>query len=110
MSIFKYKSIKLIYILVFVNFSISAQNTVKYSPAYFGPHALPVPEVTNGKIPDNTQLGFSTDYSFGYGDQTVGLRLNAEIPLLPKFVSLNLWFDFYEKYWITPYCLSNTRY
>jgi hypothetical protein len=88
--------------IILCSLSIAAQNPVKYSPAYFGPNALPVPEVTDGKIPEHTLLGFSTDYSFGYGDNTIGLRLDAEIPLLPKFVSLKSWFVFYEKYWLTP--------
>ena len=92
----------IVFLIVWCGFSVLAQNPVKYSPAYFGPHALPVPEVTNGKIPEYTMLGYSTDYSFGFGDQTVGLRLDAEIPLLPKFVSLKLWFVFHEKYWLTP--------
>ena len=81
-------------------FSLSAQ--VNYSPAFFGPNALPVPEVTDGRIPDYTQLGFSSDYSFGFGDQTLAWRLDGEIPLLPKFVSLKLWMIIHENYWLTP--------
>jgi hypothetical protein len=88
--------------IVFSGLAVLAQNPVKYSSAFFGAHSLPVPEVTNGKIPEFTTLGLSTDYSFGFGDQTVGLRFDAEIPLLPKYISLNTWMVFYEKYWLTP--------
>jgi len=95
----------IIFLLIFFMsvgyFSLSAQE-VKYAPAYFGPNALPVPEVTDGKIPNYTQVGFSSYYSFGYGDQTLSWRLDSEIPLLPKCVSLKLWFDFHENYWLTP--------
>ena len=97
-----YKKIFLWIIFLLVGcFLLSAQD-VKYSPAFFGPNALPVPEVTEGKIPNYTQLGFSSDYSFGYGDKTLAWRLDTEIPLLPKFVSLKLWFVFHENYWLTP--------
>ena len=81
---------------------LSAQQNVKYSPAYFGPNALPVPEVTDGKIPEFTRFGFSTDYSFGFGDKTLAWRIDAEIPLLPKFVSIKAWMVVHELYWLTP--------
>jgi len=81
---------------------INAQQNVKYSPRYFGPNALPVPEVTNGKIPDYTQITFSTDYSFGFGDKTLAWRIDAEIPLLPKFIAIKAWMVVHEFYWLTP--------
>lgn len=73
-----------------------------YSPAFFGPHALPVPEVSDGRIHQCTIAGFSADYSFGYGDRTVGFRLDAEIPLVRQHVSLKLWYDVYERYRVSP--------
>jgi hypothetical protein len=86
-------------------FLASAQqdrNEVIYSPPYFGPNALPVQEVGDGKIPEYTQFGFSTDYSFGYGDKTLAWQLSAEIPLLPKYVSLKAWMMVHEFFWLTP--------
>lgn len=73
-----------------------------YSPAFFGPHALGVPEISDGRIRAHTSAGFSTDYSFGYGDRTVGFRIDAEIPLVPQYVSFKLWYDVYEKYRVSP--------
>lgn len=73
-----------------------------YSPAFFGPHALPVPEVSDARIHHYTEAGFSTDYSFGYGDRTVGFRLDAEIPLVPQRVSFKMWYDVYETYSVSP--------
>lgn len=35
--------------------NINAQ-TVKYAPAWFGPNANPVPEFTDGRIPDQTDM------------------------------------------------------
>ena len=80
----------------------TAQAPADYSPAFFGPHALPVPEVSDGKIPEFTRAGFSTDYSFGHGDRTVGFRLDAEFPLVPRKVSFRLWYDVYELYSVSP--------
>ena len=37
--------------------NINAQ-TVKYAPAWFGPNANPVPEFTDGRIPDQTDMLF----------------------------------------------------
>jgi hypothetical protein len=84
----------------------SAPTPADYSPAWFGPHALPVPEVSDGRIPEHTRGGFSTDYSFGHGigagDRTVGFRLDAEIPLVPRHASFRLWYDVYELYSLSP--------
>jgi len=92
-----------LWVIFLLGFGFSAlAQKVNYSPAFFGPNALPVPEVTDGKIPKYTQLGFSADYSFGFGDQTLAWRLDAEVPLLPKFVSLKLWMIVHENYWLTP--------
>jgi hypothetical protein len=98
--VFKRISCGFIFLLICF-FSLPAQH-VKYSPAFFGPNAMPVPEVTNGKIPDYTQFGFSTDYSFGFGDKTLAWRIDSEIPLLPKFVSIKAWMIVHELYWLTP--------
>ncbi len=87
--------------LLFVTTPAGAQE-VDYSPAFFGPHALPVPEVSDGRIPQQTLAGFSTDYSVGYGgmegSRTVGFRLDAEFPLVQRHVSFKLWHEFYELY------------
>ncbi|MCL2434796.1 MAG: hypothetical protein FWD09_01495 [Lentimicrobiaceae bacterium] len=90
----------IIFLLGF-SFSVLGQK-VNYSPAFFGPNALPVPEVTDGRIPNYTQLGFSSDYSFGFGDRTLAWRWDAEVPLLPKFVSIKVWMIAHENYWLTP--------
>jgi len=84
------------------NFPLSAQKKVIYSPARFGPNANPVFEVSEGKIPEFTRFGFSTDYSFGCGDKTLAWRIDAEVPLLPKYISAKIWMIVNELYWLTP--------
>ena len=91
-------------------FLASAQEEPKeviYSPPYFGPNALPVQDVGDGKIPEYTRFGFSTDYSFGYGDKTLAWQISGEIPLLPKYVSLKVWMMFHEFFWLTPEVCAN---
>lgn len=96
------KYVILFSVILLLSTSLVWAQQVNYSPAFFGPNALPVPEVTTCKIPEFTELGLSTDYSFGFGDKTLTWRLDAEIPLLPKFVSVKVWFMFHENYWLTP--------
>ena len=85
---------KIILFVIFVLFtcqqSISAQ-TIKYSTAWFGPNANPVPEFSDARIPAKTTISLMGDYYFGYGDQTTNGYLKLEIPLLPERVSLKLW-------------------
>lgn len=93
---------KLLIIYMSLVATSAAAQQVDYSPAFFGPHALAVPEVSDGRIPEHTRAGLSTDYSFGYGDRTLGIRLDAEIPLVPHHVSFKLWYDLYEFYSLSP--------
>lgn len=75
--------------------------TVKYSSAWFGPNANPVPEFTDARIPAKTTISLMGDYYFGYGDQTENAYLKIEIPLLPERVSLKLWSSVMENYQVT---------
>lgn len=76
---------------------IDAQN-VRYSPAWFGPNANPVPEFTDARIPSKTTIQLMGDYYFGYGDQTKNAYFKIEIPLLPNFVSFKIWTTLFEHY------------
>ncbi len=81
--------------------TIYAQN-VKYSPAWFGPNANPVPEFTDATIVEKTKIQLMSDYYFGYGDQTVNGYFKIDVPLLPKKVSIKLWTSILEHYWVEP--------
>ncbi|MDR1417510.1 MAG: hypothetical protein LBJ57_08880 [Prevotellaceae bacterium] len=78
--------------------SLNAAAQVNYSPEYFGPNANPVPEFGNATIPGSIALEGSANYFFGFGDRTENLKLTAEVPLMPSFVSLKVWGFFLEKY------------
>lgn len=80
---------------------VSAQ-LVRYSPAWFGPNANPVPEFTDATIPSNTSLSLMGDYYFGFGDKTINGYLKVEVPLLPGCVSMKVWTSVLEYYRVTP--------
>jgi hypothetical protein len=87
---------KILFIILLL-YSLSANcQTVKYSTLWFGPNANPVPEFTDGAIPEKTTVSFMSDYYVGKKDQTTNGFFRAEIPLLPKYVSLKVWSAFLE--------------
>lgn len=92
-------SIKQLMLAACIAGSIHVSNSqIKYSSAWFGPNANPVPEFTDGTIPAVTTLTVTGDYYFGYGDETKNSYVKAEIPLLPKRVSLKVWSTYFEHY------------
>ncbi len=75
--------------------------TVRYSPAWFGPNANPVPEFTDATITDKTSLELMGDYYFGFEDQTQNAYIKIDVPLLPKRVSFKIWTSILEHYQVT---------
>jgi hypothetical protein len=66
---------------------VFSQNKINFSPEYFGPNALPVYEISDARIPKETQFRASGNYFFGFGDRTTSLDFKVIIPLLPERVS-----------------------
>jgi len=93
------KYLSVLFILLSIQ-SIHAQ-TVKYSPAWFGPNANPVPEFTDATIPAKTTLSLMGDYYFGFGDQTRNAYFKVEVPLLSERVSLKVWTSLFEHYQVS---------
>lgn len=60
------------------------------STSYFGPNALMVPEVENGRIDSNASLKISYDYYYSKGDQTQDFFLKAVLPLFNNRMSVGL--------------------
>lgn len=92
-------------LLIACNLNLNAQ-TVRYSPAWFGPNANPVPEMTDAQIPAKTTISLMGESYFGYGDNTSNMRYKIEIPLLPRFVSLSVWNTAFEHYKVTEQIFS----
>ena len=81
--------------------SVSFAQTVNYSPAYFGPNALPVPPFTDATIPKHTTVQFNTSHFWGFGDITTSVGFGVEVPLLPELVSFKVWFTGFETWRVT---------
>ncbi len=82
-------------------FILPVISQVKYSPAWFGPNANPVPEFTDAIIPTKTTISLMGDYYFGFGDETKNGYFKIEIPLLPERVSVKIWTSVFEHYQVT---------
>lgn len=78
-----------------------AQGLIHHTTNYFGPNANPVPDFTDAKIAEDTQLSLYGDYYFGHGDQTISNLTKIEIPLLSEKVSLKVWKVLLENYSVT---------
>jgi len=89
---------KIIYIILIIIIQPSIFAQVKYSTAWFGPNANPVPEFTDARIPAKTTISLMGDYYFGFGDETKNGYFKIEIPLLSERVSLKIWTSLFETY------------
>ena len=95
-------------IISLICFPMIYAQTLKYSSAWFGPNANPVPEFTDARIPSVTTVQLMGDYYFGYGDETQNGYFKIEIPLLPERVSFKIWTSVLEHYKVTE-TVSNIR-
>ena len=79
------------------------------SPGYFGPNALPVPELSSGLIDTASSLDLRTDYYFAKGDQTVDLWGRYQHSFLKGKVSVFADITALEYYSITDTMIRNER-
>ncbi|MEN8225996.1 MAG: hypothetical protein ABFS05_11630 [Bacteroidota bacterium] len=61
-----------------------------FSPAYFGPNALPVPEIRDAMSDTNISLESSFDLHFSKGDQTQNLFLKLRYPFLEGMIAIEV--------------------
>lgn len=72
-----------------------------YTSGYFGPNALPIPELYDARIPLKHQAEIFTDVFWGFGDQTQSLSARLTYVPLPGRVAIGCWGVLYERYKIT---------
>ena len=73
------------------------------APAYFGPNALPVPDMLDGRTQDKLRIELAADGYFGYQkDQTADLFARIYVPLWTPRVNLTVWMPIMEWYRMTP--------
>ena len=89
-------------LFLFVILSLqSIYSQTRYSTAWFGPNANPVPEFTDATIPAKTTITLTGDYYSGHGDQTENGYAKIEFPLIPERVSFKVWSTILEHYQVT---------
>lgn len=77
------------------------------SPLYFGPNALPVPEMTDGTVFGQPYLEGAIDLHTGFfGDVTRTLFVKTKLPLFSSRINLSVWMPVIEFYTNTPASLD----
>lgn len=82
----------------------------RVSPLYFGPNALPVPDILDGRVSEKLYLELDYDWFAGhYGDMTHTLSAKVRVPLFTPRVNLSVWMPVVEGYRYTPEALEHFR-
>ena len=69
------------------------------APAFFGPNAFPVPEMSDGLTRSQLRLELAADGYFGYNNsRTADLFARIHIPLFTRWANLSVWMPVYEWY------------
>ncbi len=64
----------------------------KIAPDYFGPNALPIPDMLDGTTSSDVVLDFGADYFAGHrGDSTYDLYFKLVVPLYSDRINLSVW-------------------
>ncbi len=101
-----------ILLLLFLPLALCAEVPLEYpnlrestgiAPAYFGPNALPVPDMLDGRTQNKLRIELAADGYFGYQkDQTADLFARIYVPLWTPRVNLTVWMPVMEWYRMTP--------
>ena len=69
------------------------------APAFFGPNALPIPDMSDGRVDEQLKLELAGDGYFGFnGDKTADLFARVSVPLFTRWANIALWMPVYEWY------------
>ena len=85
---------------VFLGGSTYAQeDDNKMSSSFFGPNAMPVPDMLDGTVSKDVYVELAYDYYAGrYGDSTHDIFVTANIPVFSPRLNLSLWMPVIEFY------------
>lgn len=92
---------KILLLIAFVlSFSaVKADDEIRVSPLYFGPNALPVPDMLDGTVSERLFSEVSYDFYKGfYGDVTQDINVKLNVPLFSPRVNLTVWMPVVEFY------------
>ena len=69
------------------------------APAFFGPNALPVPDMTDGRTYEQLRMELAADGYFGYkGDRTADLFARVHVPVFTRWANISIWMPIVEWY------------
>lgn len=69
------------------------------APAFFGPNALPIPDMSDGLTSSELRLELAADGYLGYdGSKTADLFARIEVPLFTRWANVSVWMPVYEWY------------
>ena len=69
------------------------------APAFFGPNAFPVPEMSNGLTSSSLRVEVAADGYWGYDkSRTADLFARVRVPLFTRWANLTVWMPVYEWY------------
>ena len=69
------------------------------APAFYGPNALPVMDMSDGLTSSQLRVELAGDGYFGYnGDKTADLFARVRVPLFTRWANLVVWMPVYEWY------------
>ncbi len=72
----------------------------KVAPDYFGPNALPIPDMLDGTTSSDVTLDVGGDYFDGHrGDKTYDLYFKLVVPLFSERVNMSLWVQSVVEYY-----------
>lgn len=69
-----------------------------YTPRYFGPNALPIPEIKNGRLHSDSQIEMGAMAHYGKGDKTQNIVTRLFYPIAANKVGLQLYIVPLERY------------
>ena len=93
-----FKHILVILILACSSFSYAFTPT-GVAPAFFGPNALPVPQMLDGLTSNELQVELAADGYFGYDNSwTSDVFARISAPLFTRWANLSVWMPIYEWY------------
>jgi hypothetical protein len=89
-------------LLKFCLFATAQDRGQFVSTRHFGPNALPVPEMTDGRVSPTLKAEAAIDYYHGYSrDVTGDFFAKIQIPLFTRRVNLSVWMPVCEWYRMT---------
>jgi len=98
MAGWKHKTAAVSVLLIWCNIMYAFTPT-GVAPAFFGPNALPVPDMSDGRTYEQLRVELAADGYFGYdGSRTADLFARVHVPVFTRWANISIWMPVYEWY------------